>query len=182
MLFHELPIAGAYRIALEPRTDERGFFARSFCELEFGDRGLPTQFPQSNLSFSHQRGTLRGIHYRRDGREAKLIRCVSGAAYHVIVDLRSGSPTLGQWAAVELSRANRDALFIPAGFGHGVQTLLDDTESLYQMGDVYVPAQDYGVRWDDPAFAIEWPLEPTVMTERDRSHPDFVLPQLGAAR
>lgn len=182
MLFHELLIAGAYRIAIEPRTDERGFFARAFCELEFGDRGLPTQFPQSNLSLSHRRGTLRGIHYRADGREAKLIRCIAGASYHVIVDLRAGSPTFGQWTAVELSRANRDALFIPAGCGHGVQTLVDDTESLYQMGDPYAPEFDYGIRWNDPAFAIEWPLEPTVMTERDRTHPDFTLAPLGAAR
>lgn len=182
LLFHELPIAGAYRIELEPRTDERGFFARSFCELEFGDRGLPTHFPQSNLSFSRQRGTLRGIHYRPDGREAKLIRCVAGAAHHVIVDLRPGSSTLGQGVAVELSRDNRRALFIPAGCGHGVQTLLDDTELLYQMSDVYVPDQDQGFRWDDPAFGIEWPLVPTVMSERDRSHPHFAATPLRAIR
>lgn len=176
MRFHELPVAGAYRIELEPRVDHRGFFARAFSDEELRRHGLPTIYPQSNLSLNHARGTLRGIHYRGDGIEPKLVRCISGAAYHVIVDLRASSPTFLEWTAVRLSRENRTMIFIPGGCGHGLMTLADDTELLYQMGDVYDPDQDRGVRWNDPAFGIEWPMEPVVISDRDQTHPDYTRP------
>ncbi len=182
MLFHELQVAGAYRIDLEPVADPRGFFARAFSRAEFSERGIQTDYPQANISLNLQRGTLRGIHYRADRGEAKLVRCVAGAAYHAIVDLRPDSPTFLAWTAVELSRANRSMLFIPPGCGHGLQTLADDTELHYQMGDSYAPEHDRGLRWDDPTLAIEWPLTPTMMSERDRAHPALTSLQLGVER
>lgn len=173
MLFHELPVAGAYCIELKPHRDTRGFFARAYSRPEFAERGIHTDYPQTNISLNHLRGTLRGIHFRADGDEPKLVRCTSGSIYDVIVDLRPGSPTFLRWAGVELSRANRQMVAIPGGCGHGFQALEDDTEVLYQMGAIYAPEQERGARWDDPAFGIEWPLAPANMSERDRSFPPF---------
>ncbi len=174
LLFHELQVAGAFRIELQPHRDARGFFARAYSRPEFAEHGIHTDYPQTNISLNLRRGTLRGIHYRADGDEPKLVRCIAGSLYDVIVDLRPESPTFLTWAGVELSRANREMVSIPAGCGHGYQTLEDDTEILYQMGAMYAPAQDRGARWDDPAFGIEWPLPPEGLSERDRSFPPFV--------
>ncbi len=172
MQFQELGIPGAFRISLEPVSDNRGFFARSFCEDEFAAAGLPAHYPQASVSYSRQRGTLRGIHFRPHGDEAKLIRCVAGAAYDVIVDLRPTSPAFGRWEAIELSAQNRLAVFVPPGCAHAHEALTDDIELQYQMTVPYEPGE-VGVRWDDPTLAIDWPLLPTVLSERDRALPSL---------
>jgi dTDP-4-dehydrorhamnose 3,5-epimerase len=174
MLFKETQLAGAYVIELEPRHDERGFFARSFCEKEFAEHGLPTRFPQSNLSRNNQRGTLRGMHFEAlPSSESKLVRCVAGAIYDVIMDMRRGSPSRWQWIGVELNAENARGLFVPAGFAHGFLTLADATDVTYEMGDMYRPGAARGLRWNDPAFDIRWPEAPRVISERDASYPDF---------
>jgi dTDP-4-dehydrorhamnose 3,5-epimerase len=174
MRFQETELAGAFIIDLDRRVDERGFFARSFCEREFAAQGLPTRFPQCNLSHTLRAGTLRGLHYQAaPHREAKLVRCMMGALFDVIVDLRPGSPTRLKWVGVELSGANGRALFIPEGFAHGFVALTDDVHAYYHMGEFYEPSAARGVRWNDPAFAIQWPRTPTEMTERDAHYPDF---------
>jgi dTDP-4-dehydrorhamnose 3,5-epimerase len=174
MLFTPLDLEGAYAIDLTPHRDERGFFARSFCQEELVAQGLPTLFPQSNLSRNPARGTLRGMHYAvPPSRESKLVRCVSGAIYDVIVDVRAGSPTFRKWLALELSRDNGRALFIPAGVGHGFLTLADETDVLYQMGDVFKADTARGFRWNDEAFGVTWPFEPRVISERDATYPAF---------
>ncbi len=161
-------------VDLDRAEDERGFFARTSCRDEFAAQGIDVQFPQSNLSHNDRRGTLRGLHYNvAPSTESKLVRCLTGAIHDVIVDLRVGSPTWLRWYAVELSRANGRALFIPVGCAHGFLTLEDDTDVLYEMGDVYRPDTARGVRWDDPAFGIEWPFEPSVISERDAAYTDF---------
>jgi dTDP-4-dehydrorhamnose 3,5-epimerase len=173
MLFHELSVGGAFQIDLERLEDSRGFFARAFCRREFSEHGLPVEYPQSNISFSHSRGTVRGVHFRCDGREAKLIRCIGGAVYDVIVDLRPESPTYGRWVSVELSAANRTMVYVPPGCGHGHQTLTGDAELYYQMSDYYAPEYERGVRWDDPTLAIDWPLPPSSISDRDRELPSL---------
>jgi dTDP-4-dehydrorhamnose 3,5-epimerase len=174
LIFRETKLAGAYLVELEPRADERGFFARSFCEREFGERGLITRFVQSNVSYNRACWTLRGMHYQAAPyREGKLVRCTAGAIYDVIVDLRGGSPTRLEWTAVELSAQNRHALYIPPDFAHGFLTLRDDTEVFYEMGEFYVPAAARGFRWDDPRIGIVWPVDPRVISERDRSYADL---------
>lgn len=174
MRFSEAPLAGAFTLDLEPNVDERGLFARVFCEREFARHGLPTRFPQCNLSKNHRAGTLRGMHYQAAPHgEAKLVRCVSGAIYDVIIDLRPASPTRLGWFGVELSAANGRALFVPQGFAHGFLTLADDAHVLYQMGQFYQPDAARGVRYSDPSFGIEWPRAPTVISERDATYPDF---------
>ena len=173
MRFDELTLAGAYLIGLEPATDDRGFFARCFAEEEFAAHGLATRFPHCNLSRNRRRGTLRGMHYAAaPSTEIKVVRCVAGAIYDVIVDLRPDSSTRNRWTAVELTAARGDALYVPAGFAHGFLTLADDTDVFYQMGETFQPENARGFRWDDPAFRIDWPEAPSVISARDADYPD----------
>jgi dTDP-4-dehydrorhamnose 3,5-epimerase len=172
MIFRPTPLSGPVLLELERREDVRGFFARTFCTAEFANHGLPVHFPQHNLSHNHKSGTLRGLHFQgHPHEETKVVRCIAGAAYDVIVDLRSGSPTRGQWYGVELSAANGRAIFVPVGFAHGFQTLCDGTDLLYLMGSAYVPDAATGIRWNDPALAIDWPLPVSAITERDAAFP-----------
>jgi dTDP-4-dehydrorhamnose 3,5-epimerase len=174
MRFTETKLPGAFVIDLDPREDARGFFARTFCEREFEEHGLPTRFPQCNLSRNHSRGTLRGMHYEAmPTNESKLVRCVSGAIFDVIVDLRSGSATRFAWTGVELSSETGRALFVPAGFAHGFLTLSDDSDVFYHMGDCYRPGAARGFRWNDPLFSIEWPAAPSSIAERDATYPNY---------
>jgi len=169
--FLATPLAGAYLIELEQLDDERGFFARSFCQNEFKAHGLDPIVAQCNVSFNRKRGTLRGLHYQAEPHaEAKLVRCTRGAIWDVIVDLRKGSPTARKWHAVELTAENCRALYVPAGFAHGFQTLKDDTEVLYQMSEFYNAESARGVRWDDPAFGIAWPLANPILSKKDASY------------
>jgi dTDP-4-dehydrorhamnose 3,5-epimerase len=158
----------------EPREDERGFFARTWCERECGERGMNLHVAQCNVSFNKKVGTLRGLHYQAAPfEEAKLVRCTHGSIYDVIVDLRPASPTFKRHLAVVLSAGNRRALYVPEGCAHGFQTLEDDTEVFYQMSAPYSADHARGVRWDDPAFGIEWPAAERNMADRDRAYPDF---------
>jgi dTDP-4-dehydrorhamnose 3,5-epimerase len=183
MIFTETRLTGAFLIAPERRQDERGFFARTWCQQEFADEGLQTAWVQCNISFNRQRGTLRGMHYQAAPyEEAKLVRCTMGAVYDVIIDLRADSPTYRQWLAVELTADNRLMLFIPKGFAHGFQTLTDETEVFYQMSQFYAPDYGRGVRWDDPAFNIAWPADKRIISERDQGFPDFRHGQSHAKR
>jgi dTDP-4-dehydrorhamnose 3,5-epimerase len=173
MRFNESKVAGVYLIEPEPVADERGFFARTWCREEFAANGLNPELAQANISFNARKGTLRGMHYQADPHaEAKLVRCTRGAIFDVAVDLRLGSPTYRSWFGAELSDANRAMLYVPEGCAHGFLTLDDATEVAYQMSAPYAPAAAQGVRWDDPAFGIQWPGEVLVINERDRSYPD----------
>jgi dTDP-4-dehydrorhamnose 3,5-epimerase len=175
VIITETSLAPACLIDIEPTRDERGHFARAFCQDEFTSRGLPGGFVQSSLSFNHRRGTLRGLHYQAEPcPEAKLVRCTRGAVYDVILDLRGSSQNYCRWFATELSADNARAVYIPPGFAHGFQTLRDDTELFYQMTAAYRPELSRGVRWDDPAFGIAWPLPGPILSERDAGLPDFV--------
>jgi dTDP-4-dehydrorhamnose 3,5-epimerase len=175
VIFQETSLAGAFVIELEEHRDVRGSFARTFCEREFAEHGLPTRFPQSNLSRNRLAGTLRGMHYNVSRfAEAKLVRVTSGAICDVIVDLRAGSPTRKQSVAVELSAESGRALFVPAGFAHGFITLADDSAVLYQMSEFYQADAARGFRWNDPQFELRWPRSPSVIAERDATYPDFV--------
>ncbi len=172
MIFHPLTIEGAWRVEPQPVADERGFFARTWCQQEFAERGLETRLVQCSVSVSPRRGTLRGMHYQAPPHgEVKLVRCTRGAVYDVVVDLRADSPTLGRWQAVELTADNRWALYIPPGVAHGFLTLVDDCEVYYQMSEFYHAAAARGVRWNDPAFAIEWPAAVTTISDRDAQYP-----------
>jgi dTDP-4-dehydrorhamnose 3,5-epimerase len=174
MIFTETPIGGAFLIDLEPRGDERGFFARFFCEREFGAHGLSTHFVQANNSLSARRGTLRGMHYQLAPKaETKVVRCLRGALFDIVLDLRKGSPTFGKSFGAELSADNRRMMYVPKGFGHGFVTLTDDTEALYLVDEFYSPEHERGVRWDDPRFGIQWPVAPVVMSDKDRVYRDF---------
>ena len=174
MKFGATRINGAFLIELEPNHDERGFFARTFCEREFAEHGLVTRYPQCNLSYNRTRFTLRGLHYAAPpAREEKLVRCTRGSIYDVVLDLRGDSATCFQWCAVELTQENRRMLYIPAGVAHGFLTLEEHTEVFYQMGASYDPEAARTVRWDDPRFGVEWPHQPALMSDRDRSVPDF---------
>ncbi len=174
MRFSETELPGAFFVELEPQADERGFFARAFCEDEFAARGLPSRFPQWNLSRNARAGTLRGMHFNAaPHREAKLVRCTSGAIWDAIIDLRPSSPRRFRWMGVELSADGGNALFIPKGFAHGFVTLRDNTDVFYQMDAAYVPGAARGLRWSDLRIGIRWPVTPTVMSERDRTWPDF---------
>ncbi len=173
VIFRETKLQGAYLIEPERIEDERGFFARSFCQQEFASHGLNPHVVQCNISFNRKRGTVRGMHYQTAPHdEAKLVRCTRGAIYDVIIDLRPHSPTCRQWVAAELTAENRLMYFIPEGFAHGFQTLDDDTEVFYQMTEFYHPECARGVRWDDPVLAIHWPLPATHIAPRDQT---FVL-------
>ncbi len=174
MKFHELAHSGAWLVELEKRGDDRGFFARAFCADEFKRYGLEHDFVQANDSFSATAGTLRGLHYQHHPyAEAKLVRCIRGRLYDVVVDLRPRSAMFGRWCGVELSAENRLSLYVPPRFAHGFITLEADTEALYLVSAKYAPEHEGGVRWNDPYFAIEWPTAPAVISERDRSHADF---------
>jgi dTDP-4-dehydrorhamnose 3,5-epimerase len=174
MIFTETPLAGAYLIDLEKRGDERGFFARAFCEREFASHGLVTHFVQINNSLSAQQGTLRGMHYQLAPKaETKVVRCIRGALYDIILDVRDGSPTFGQSFGAELTAENRRMMYVPKGFAHGLFTLADDTEAFYLVDESYAPEYERGIRWDDPKFAIRWPTQPGVISDKDRNFPDF---------
>ena len=174
MKFVETPLPGAFLIELEKREDDRGFFARFFCEREFAEQGLETRFVQINNSLSRDEGTLRGMHYQLEpAAEVKVIRALSGALWDVILDLRQDSPTFGRHFGAELSGENRGMMYVPRGFAHGFLTLAPDTESLYLVSEFYAPELERGVRWNDPRFAIEWPAEPRIVSEKDSSQPDF---------
>lgn len=162
-------------IEVEKREDQRGFFGRTFCRKEFEAHGLNSQVVQCNTSFNKRKGTLRGMHFQAvPFAEAKLVRCTSGSIYDVIIDLRPASRTFKQHFAVELSAANHRMLYIPEDMAHGFQTLEDDTEVFYQMSQMFSAEHARGVRWNDPAFGIEWPADERTITERDRNYPDFV--------
>jgi dTDP-4-dehydrorhamnose 3,5-epimerase len=175
MNFTPTELEGAYLVDLEPREDERGFFARAWCANEFAEHGLSTEVAQCNVAFNHRKSTLRGMHYQMQPHaETKLVRCTRGAIYDVIVDLRPDSPTWKRWLGVELTAENRRALYVPEGFAHGYQTLVDETETFYQVSAFYAPDAERGVRWDDPAFGIEWPdPDRPLMSEKDRTWPDY---------
>jgi dTDP-4-dehydrorhamnose 3,5-epimerase len=176
MRFTETKVAGAYLIEPEPIADERGFFARTWCQDEFRAHGLASRLAQCSVSFSHRKGTLRGLHYQAaPHQEAKLVRCTRGAIWDVAVDLRRDSPSFKAWFGAELSAGNRAMLYVPEGCAHGQLTLTDDTEVFYQMSAPFEPTAARGVRFDDPAFAIEWPAEVRVINQRDRSYPDVEL-------
>jgi dTDP-4-dehydrorhamnose 3,5-epimerase len=175
MIFHATRLSGVFVIEVEPRPDERGMFARTYCRDEFARHGLCTEWVQTNVAFNTRAGTLRGMHWQAAPHaEAKLVRCVSGAAYDVVVDLRAGSPTRRQWIAVELTAANRKAVYVPEGFAHGYQTLADGTEMFYMMSAFHAPDAARGARWDDPALGIVWPpCAARVISPRDAAYPDL---------
>ena len=174
MIFIETPLQGAFRIELDRKEDERGFFARAWCEREFKQHQLNPRLVQCNISFNKLRGTLRGLHYQEMPlAEAKLVRCTQGRLHDVIVDLRRDSATFKRYYAATLSAENRRMLYVPEGFAHGFLTLEDKTEIFYQMSEFYSSEHSRGVRWNDPAFGIEWPGEVRVISERDRTYPDF---------
>ena len=175
MIFKETKLKGACVIELEKIEDERGFFARSWCQKEFDEHGLNPHIVQCNISYNKKRGALRGMHYQAAPyEEAKLVRCISGAMYDVIIDLRRDSATCCQWFAVELSGDNYKMLYVPVGFAHGFQTLKDNTVVFYQMSEFYHPEYAQGVKWDDPAFKVEWPIKSHIISAKDRQFPDFI--------
>lgn len=167
-------LAGAMLIEIEPVRDARGFFARTFCEREFAQHGLEIRFPQHSVSHTEKRGSLRGMHFQRGAaQEVKVVGCARGAILDVIVDLRPDSPTHAQWQAFELSADRRNRLYIPKGFAHGFQTLTDDVEVAYLISEFYAPGSGGGVRYDDPAFSISWPLPVAEISEKDIAWPDY---------
>lgn len=169
MLFHKTNIDGVFLIDLEARGDDRGFFARSYCREEFVAQGIDGSFVQENISLSHSRGTLRGMHYQvTPHAEDKLVNCVSGELFDVALDMRPASSTYLKWQGFSLTAENRKKLFIPKGVAHGFQTLVDETEIRYLVSSFYAPDAERGVRWDDPAIGIEWPLAPTVLSDKDK--------------
>jgi len=175
MKFTPLALAGAFVIDLEKREDARGWFARCYCAREFGAHGLPTHMVQTNTSLTRRAGTVRGMHYQlAPDAEDKLVRCVRGRIWDAIVDIRPQSPTYCRWFGTELSEENGRMLLVPKGFAHGFVTLTDDVVVTYQVSAFYAPASEGGARWNDPAFAIEWPVPVRDMSDKDRSWPDFV--------
>ena len=174
MRFVETKLRGAFVLELEPREDDRGFFARSFCQKEFEAHGLKPSVAQCNTSFNHRRGTMRGMHYQLPpAAETKLVRCTRGSILDVIVDLRPGSPTYLQHVAVELSEQNRRQLYVPELFAHGYLSLTDGAEVAYQVGEFYTPGCERGIRYDDPQLGIDWPIAVEVISEKDASWPAF---------
>jgi dTDP-4-dehydrorhamnose 3,5-epimerase len=175
MQFQTTTLDGARLIYLERMRDSRGFFARTFCVEEFAAHGLETHYPQHSISFSARKGTLRGIHYQRPPHsEVKLVRCLSGAIWDVIIDIRPGSPTYGRWQGFELSDINGFQLYVPKGFAHGFQTLSDGVEVNYLISEPYVAEAACGIRHNDPSFAITWPLPVSEISVKDLQWPDFV--------
>jgi dTDP-4-dehydrorhamnose 3,5-epimerase len=174
MRFEPLAIDGAVLVRIEPHRDLRGFFARSFCAEEFAAAGLSARVVQTSVSYNERAGTVRGMHFQwPPSQEGKLVRCIHGRLYDVLLDLRPGSATYLRHVSVALDEENRDAVFIPPGIAHGFQTLQDGTEVMYQMTDSYAPDLAAGVRWNDPAFSIHWPATEIVISERDARYPDF---------
>lgn len=175
MIFAETSLPGAYIIDLQQIDDERGFFARSYCQQEFNARGMKSSVAQCNISFNKKKGTLRGMHFQSSPKaEAKLVRCTQGKILDVIIDLRPESQTYCRWVAVELSSENRRSLYIPEGFAHGFQTLEDNSEVFYQMFEFFSPEHASGVRWNDPAFGVDWPLKSPTMSVKDQSYPNYI--------
>jgi dTDP-4-dehydrorhamnose 3,5-epimerase len=174
MKFNKIKLNGAYTIDLDKREDERGFFARLFCINEFDGEGMDRNVVQINNSLSKDKGTLRGIHYQLNPKaETKIVRCIKGSLWDVIVDLRPDSPTFLQWFGETLSAENRRMMFVPKGFGHGFITLEPDTEAIYLVTEFYSPEHERGLRWNDPNIGIEWPIEPVIISEKDKNHKDF---------
>ena len=174
MIFTELPLPGAFVVDIQQMTDERGFFARGWCRKEFEAQGLASEFVQRNIGFSPRKGTLRGMHYQvAPNAEVKLVRCTRGAVCDVIIDLRVGSRTFKKWYAVELSADNHRMVYAPEGFAHGYLTFTDESEICYDTTCFYDPGSARGVRFDDPVFGIDWPAPPSLISEKDRSYPDF---------
>jgi dTDP-4-dehydrorhamnose 3,5-epimerase len=172
--FKETKISGVFEIQLDPRPDERGFFARTWCKEEFRDQGLSASLVQCSVSLSTRKGTLRGMHYQAAPfPETKVVRCTQGAIYDVVLDLRPQSVTFKDWIAVLLTAENRNMVYVPAGCAHGFLTLKDETEVFYQMSEFYNPESARGVRWDDAAFQIAWPEKVEVISDRDRTYPNF---------
>ena len=175
MIFNPVKLDGVWLIDLEPHSDDRGFFARSWCAQEAAAHGLNPDCVQCSVSYNKQRGTLRGMHWQAEpAPECKWVRCIRGRALDVALDLRPSSPTFCQWVALELSAENRRMIYLPPGMAHGFQTLEDDTELWYQMSEPFQPELARGARWNDPAFAIEWPLPDPIISDRDRAFEDFV--------
>jgi dTDP-4-dehydrorhamnose 3,5-epimerase len=176
MLFTETPLNGSFVIEPEKLTDERGFFARTWCRNEFENHGLNTDLVQCNMSYTIKRGTLRGMHYQTAPHgETKLVKCTRGSIYDVIIDMRPGSETYRQWFSVELSSNDYKMLYVPEEFAHGFLTLEDNTEVFYQMSEFYHPDFARGIRWNDPAFSIDWPGEVLYLSDRDRNYPDSII-------
>jgi dTDP-4-dehydrorhamnose 3,5-epimerase len=175
MIFTETKLTGAFLIEPEKSEDDRGFFALTWSQHIFAERGLESRQVECNISFNRKSGTLRGMHYQaRPHEQVKLVRCTAGAIFDCIIDLRPSSPTFKDWMAKELTAENRLMLYVPIGFAHGFQTLRDGSEVFYQMSERYVPESGRGVRWNDPAFGISWPRPISVIAQRDRTYPDFV--------
>lgn len=175
MKFTETELGDAWIVDLEQLADERGFFARAWCKNEFAQHQITSELAQANISFNHTKGTIRGMHYQIEPYgEAKFVRCIRGAIYDVIIDLRPGSDTYRRWLGVELLADTHRALFVPQGFAHGFQTLTDNTEVFYQVSQFYTPGAEQGLRYDDPSFNIEWPEPVSIISEKDASWPDFV--------
>lgn len=174
MEFHKTKLPGVFEIRIEAKPDERGFFARTWCRTEFEAQGLATNLVQCSLSFNKRKGTLRGMHYQiAPNQETKLIRCTQGAIYDVVLDLRPQSPAFKDWVGIELTAGKRNMMYVPQGCAHGFLTLEDQSEVTYQMSEFQNPEAARGVRWDDPAFQIKWPAKVEVISERDRTYPDF---------
>jgi dTDP-4-dehydrorhamnose 3,5-epimerase len=174
MIFDETKLAGVFKIRPERKPDDRGFFARTWCQKEYADHGLDARLVQCSISYNIRKGTLRGMHYQQAPfAETKVVRCTQGAIYDVVVDLRPQSPTFREWIAAFLTAENRDMMYIPKGCAHGFLTLADATEVFYQMSEFYNAESARGVRWDDPTFKIVWPEKVEAISERDRTYPDF---------
>jgi len=183
MILTETKLKGAYIIDVKRLEDERGFFGRSFCQKEFEAHGLSAHVRQANVSYNKKKGTLRGMHMQlAPHEESKLVRCTRGAIYDVIIDMRPDSATYKQWIGVELTADNYRMLFVPEGFAHGFITLADNTDVTYQVTAFYTPGAERGIRWNDPAFNIEWPIAPVVISEKDQAHADFEEASLEAAK
>ncbi len=176
MHFEKTELNGAFIIDINEIIDKRGFFARAWCQQEFEEYGITSKLVQANISFNRRKGTLRGRHYQcAPYEEAKLVRCTRGGIFDVLVDLRPSSPTYTKWIGVELTAENHRMLFVPEGFAHGYQTLLDDTEVFYQVSEIYMPNAENGARYDDPAFGITWPLEALVISDKDAGWPLYSI-------
>ncbi len=175
MIFSETKLPGVFIVDIQKLEDERGFFARTWCKRTFAERGLSFDLAQCSVSFNRKRGTLRGMHYQTEPcAEAKLVSCTAGAIYDVVLDLRPDSPTFTEWIAVELSAGNCRMVYVPENCAHGFQTLEDNTTIAYQISEFYAPEYSKGVRWNDPAFKIEWPEANRIISSRDAAYPDFV--------
>lgn len=176
MIFEPAEIEGAFVVSMEPHGDERGWFARAWCEEEFRAVGVDIRAVQTNVSFNVHRGTIRGLHWQVEPYgETKLVRCTAGRVFDVAVDLRRGSSTYGRWQGVHLQAGDQKLVFVPEGCAHGYQALTDGAEISYQVSHAYVPGAERGIRWDDPAFGIEWPVTEAIVSGKDASWPDFEL-------